>query len=142
MKYAVSPISTTWNDFDRAFRDLTQGFFEPPSLKVEKGFIPRVEVYENEEYYGLSVDLPGFNKEDLKVEVDGDHLTVRGERKKEERVEGSFYTEKVYGAFSRTFQLPKDAGREDVKAEFKNGVLDLRLKREEKTTNRNIEIVS
>ena len=146
MKYAISPVSTTWNDFDRAFRDLTRGFFEPQMprgpLGDSKEFLPQVEVYENEDYYGLSFDLPGFDKADLHVEVEGDHLIVKGERKKEERSEGSFYTEKFYGSFSRSFELPKDASADDIKADFKNGVLTLELKKKEKRNGRVIEILS
>lgn len=146
MKYAVSPVSTTWNDFDRAFRDLTRGFFEPQSLRGslsrERDFMPQVEVYENDDYYGLSFDLPGFEKANLHVEVEGDHLIVKGERKKEERAEGSFYTEKFYGSFTRSFELPKDASAEDIKADFKNGVLTLELKKVAKRNGRVIEIAS
>ena len=146
MKYAISPASTTWNDFDRAFRDLTRGFFEPASYeslsRKTQEFIPLVEVYENDDYYGLSFDLPGFEKENLHVAVEGEYLVVKGERKKSERAGGSFYTEKTYGSFSRSFELPKDASAEDIKADFKNGVLNLELKKEEKRNGRVIEILS
>jgi HSP20 family protein len=142
MKYAIRPVSRTWDDFDRAFKDLTRGFFEPELTRRPGQYIPQVEVFENEDYYGLSFDLPGFEKENLHVEVDGNTLIVKGERKKEERTEGSFYTEKVYGSFTRVFELPKDAGADDIKADFKNGVLTLELKKREKANGRVIEILS
>lgn len=144
MRYAISPISNTWNDFDRAFKELTQGFFDGPTRNSPADFIPRVEVYENEDYYGVSFDLPGFSKEDLQVEIIEDRLEVRGERKKEKREEneGSFYTEKVYGTFSRSIQLPKNASRDEVKADFKNGVLNLEIKKESQTSAKRIEIAS
>lgn len=142
MKYAVSPISSTWNDFDRAFDDLTRGFFTPRRREQEAEFSPRVEVYENEDYYGVSFDLAGFAKEDLKIEVDGDYLVVSGNRRKEERGAGSFYTEKVYGEFQRRLVLPKDAKSDDVAAEFKNGVLELKLPKLAEKKARTIEIMS
>ncbi len=142
MKYAIGPVSRTWDDFDRAFKDITRGFFEQELTRNSGQFVPRVEVFENEDYYGLSFDLPGFEKENLHVEVDGDTLIIKGERKKEERAEGSFYTEKVYGAFTRTFELPKDAAADDIKADFKNGVLTLELRKRERTSGRVIEIAS
>lgn len=142
MKYAIGPTNRTWNDFDQAFRDLTRGFFEPEVTTHSSKFIPKVEVYENDEVYGLSFDLPGFEKENLSAEVDNDALIVKGERKKVERSEGSFYTEKTYGSFLRSFELPKDASPDDIKADFKNGVLTLELKKREKSSGRTIEIAS
>ncbi len=144
MRYAISPISNTWNDFDRAFKELTQGFFDGPTKNQSADFIPRVEVYENQDYYGVSFDLPGFNKEDLQVEIVEDRLLVKGERKKESREEneGSFYTEKTYGTFSRSIQLPKNASRDEVKADFRNGVLNLEIRKETQTSAKRIEIAS
>jgi HSP20 family protein len=144
MRFAVRPISNTWSDFDRAFNELTQGFFEGPVKSGHADFIPPVEVYEDEEYYGVSFDLPGFTVEDLQIDVVEDRLEVKGERKKQSQSEqvGSFFTEKTYGKFHRSLQLPKNASRDDVTADFKDGVLSLKIRKVEQLSSRRIEIAS
>lgn len=142
MRYAISPISRGWTDFDRAFKDLTQDFFTPEVTKKEAEFLPRVEVYENEAYYAFSFDVPGFQREDLKIDIDGDRLIVSGVRKKEFQEEStqSFYTEKTYGTFTRTLKLPEDVSHEEVEAELKSGVLNLKVKKLAQKAKRTVEI--
>jgi len=142
MRYTAVPVSNTWQDFDRAFKDLTRGFFEPEASPEQSDFSPRVEVYDNGDYYGLSVDLPGFDEEALDIEVDAENLVLSGERKKVERSEatGSFYTEKVYGKFKRVIRLPKNAVGGKVEAIFENGVLELKIHKSAQSMPKKIQI--
>ncbi|MCR9206381.1 MAG: Hsp20/alpha crystallin family protein [Halobacteriovoraceae bacterium] len=142
MRYAVNPISTRWTDLDRTFDHLTRSFFGDSPNKSENENLPRVEVYENEDYYALSFDVPGFLKEDLKIDLEEDRLIVTGERRqvRNEDNSHSFYSEKSYGTFTRTITLPRDVAHEEIEAELKNGVLNLKVKKEPSKLKRTVEI--
>ena len=90
---------------------------------------PEIEVFEREGQFVVRADLPGLKKDDVRVEVTDNALILEGERRKEqeERREGFYRTERSYGRFSRAIPLPEGVDTEDVKADFKNGVLEVRL---------------
>lgn len=142
MRIVASPISTRWTDLDRTFDHLTRSFFGDSLSEKPNENLPRVELYENEDYYSFSFDVPGFQKEDLQIDLDGDRLIVSGERRQErsEDESRSFYTEKSYGTFTRTLTLPKDVANESIEAELKNGVLNLKVKKEPSKLKRSVEI--
>ena len=101
-------------------------------LRREAGFVPgewspRIDVVERDGQFLVRADLPGMSKEDVKVDVVEDMLTIQGERKhctKEER-EGYFYNECNYGSFYRTVPLPAGADTSRATAQFQNGVLEV-----------------
>jgi HSP20 family protein len=86
---------------------------------------PSVDIYETENELVLKADLPDINEKDLDVRVENNMLTIRGERKFEQKVKEENYLriERSYGAFSRSFSLPNTVNTEAIKAEYKNGVL-------------------
>jgi len=91
---------------------------------------------EDEKAYYIEVDLPGVKKEDIKVDIKDNTLTISGERKfKDEVKEDDYYKiETSIGKFSRTFTLPEDADVENIDAKSENGVLDIvipKVKKEE-----------
>ena len=90
---------------------------------------PQVEVFERNEKFIVRVDLPGLKKEDVKIEVTHDELTIEGERKleKEEKKEGLYSTERTYGKFFRRIELPEYVKAENAVAAFKNGVLEIEM---------------
>jgi HSP20 family protein len=91
-------------------------------------------VIEKPEAYLVKVDVPGLKAEDIDVNLTGDLLTLRGERKQEEKKEGHHYQvfERRYGAFERAFTFPTSVDPDHVEAEIKDGVLTVRvMKREE-----------
>jgi len=94
---------------------------------------PAVEVRESADAYVLSFELPGTEKEDVSVEVDDNVLTVKGEKKAAEVLEGErrHHVERVYGSFTRAFTLPKDVEGDAVKANFRNGVLTVEVPKAE-----------
>ncbi len=88
---------------------------------------PRVDVVEREGQILIRADLPGLSKEDVKVEVGDDMITVEGERKhqKKEEREGYYYSECSYGSFYRAIPLPDGSEASKATAEFHNGVLEV-----------------
>ena len=90
---------------------------------------PQLEVFERNEKFIVRVDLPGLKKEDVKIEVTHDELTIEGERKleKEEKEEGVYRTERTYGRFFRRIEIPEYVKAEQAVATFKNGVLEIEM---------------
>ena len=90
---------------------------------------PQIEVFERNEKFIVRVDLPGLKKEDVKIEVTHDELTIEGERKleKEEKEEGVYRTERRYGRFFRRLEIPEYVKAENAVAVFKNGVLEIEM---------------
>jgi HSP20 family protein len=90
---------------------------------------PPVDIYETENELVIKADLPEINEKELDVRVENNTLTIRGERKFEQREKEGGYlrSERVYGSFSRSFSLPNTVNTEAIKADYKNGVLTLEL---------------
>jgi HSP20 family protein len=90
----------------------------------------------------IHAELPGMKKEDLDVRVENNVLTLRGkkERKEEAKEEGYFRAERAYGSFSRSFSLPSTVEVSKIAAEYKDGVLTLRLPKAEEAKPRQIEV--
>ena len=108
------------------------------------GWVPAVQVTENRDEILLSAELPGMTPSDVELFVEGNVLTLRGE-KKEERTEDDegrrvHLWERSYGTFTRAFTLPREVDPEKIRAEFVHGVLLLHLPKTEKAKGRKIEI--
>ena len=91
------------------------------------GWSPLIEVSERENEMVVCAELPGLRPEDVKVEVTEDALVIEGERKQErqDNQEGRWHSERHYGRFHRTIPLPEGAKADDVRADFKNGELQV-----------------
>lgn len=105
---------------------------------------PPVDIYETDTALVMKAELPGFTKDDIQIELKENALVIRGERKREDEVkEGSFHrTERVYGAFQRSFLLPTTVDQGKVQATYKDGVLELRLPKVEQAQPKRISIGS
>ncbi len=103
---------------------------------------PLVDIVEDEKEYLIKAELPEVKREDVKVSVEEGVLTVSGERKFEKEEKGKKYhrIERAYGRYARSFTLPDDADPSKVTAEFKDGVLRVRLPKSEKAKPKSIEI--
>lgn len=103
---------------------------------------PPVDIYETEDALVLQAELPGFSKEDVSVELKDNTLMLRGERKRSHEVKDEHYqrTERVYGAFQRSFLLPTTVDQNKVVASYKDGVLELRLPKAEVAKPKRIAI--
>lgn len=127
------------NDFvPTSFNNLVDRFFNE-SLSRSGGsaayaFVPKVDVIENENAYEIQVAVPGMNKEDFKIDLKDNYLTISGERKfvkeKNEKHFSSFETQ--YGSFSRSFALPENVDAGKIQAKYDNGILELVVPKDEK----------
>ncbi|GIV44716.1 MAG: heat-shock protein Hsp20 [Bacteroidia bacterium] len=119
MSNDLRPFQTFW------MKPLDKWFEEFLQMPVVNSFSPKVDIAETKDAFELSVQLPGVNKEDIKVELDGNLLTISGERKfnKEESDKTWRKVESFYGAFSRSFTLPENVDKENIKANSKDGIL-------------------
>lgn len=112
---------------------------------VEGGLMtwaPHIDVTQHKDEILIRADLPGVEKDDVKVSVTGDAVTIRGERHRaqDEERDGVYRSERSYGAFYRTIALPPGTTTDQVKASFKNGVLEIRVPAAPGATGRPVEI--
>lgn len=112
-------------------------------LLARGSWMPPVDIYSqgNQELV-IKAEMPGLNREDIDLTVENDTLTIRGEKKLEKDIkEERFHrVERSYGSFSRTFSLPKTVDGTKVSAEYKNGVLVVRLPLREESKPRQIKV--
>jgi HSP20 family protein len=103
---------------------------------------PLVDIAEDEKEYLVKVELPEVQKDDVKVTVENGTLSISGERKSEKEEKGRklHRIERYYGRFERSFSIPDDAEADNVKAEFKDGVLRVHLAKSEKARPKQIEV--
>lgn len=118
----------------------------PPSGKEEAltvaEWAPLVDIVEHDTEYLIKAELPGVKKDDVKVTVQDDVLTITGERTFEKEEKGRKYhrVERAYGRFARSFTLPEDADGNKVAAEFNDGVLKVHLPKAERAKTKSIEV--
>jgi HSP20 family protein len=103
---------------------------------------PLVDITEDEKEYVVKAEIPEMKKEDIKINVHDDVLTVSGERKYEKEEKGKKYhrVERAYGSFMRSFTLPEDADGSKINAEYKDGMLKLHLPKSEQAKKKTIEV--
>ncbi len=119
------------NDFG-----LLEDIFSDPFFRESETKVMKTDIKESEDGFSLIVDLPGYEKEEIKIEVENGYLTIHASKKKEieENEDGKYVRrERYFGECSRSFYVGETLETEDVRAQFKNGVLKLDLpKMEEK----------
>ncbi len=132
----TSPINDLVNEFFG--RDLGQALGHDDLPRST----PRVNIVEREKDFQLSLLAPGFNKEDLKLNVENDMLTISAEKKAEALSENERWTRREFNhsALKRSFRLPEDTNAEQIKAEFTNGVLHVSIPKAEATKPKSREI--
>jgi HSP20 family protein len=117
------------------FSSLVDRFFnESMARSGGSVFTPRVDVIESETSYEVQLAVPGLSKEDFKIEINDNHLTVSGERKiSNDKKDKNFHSiETQYGAFSRSFTLPENVDGTKINAKYNNGILELVIPKDEK----------
>ena len=105
-------------------------------------WMPSVDISETDNAYLIKGEIPGVKKEDVKVTIQDGMLTIQGERKqeKEEKNKKFHRVECSYGSFVRSFRVPDDADESGVKAEFKDGMLNVTLPKSEKAKPKSINV--
>lgn len=131
----------------REFDDLLGRFFGSqndwlPGVSTGR-WVPPLESFLRDGELVVRVDVPGIDPNAIDISVEGDRLTIKGERRntREEDKGGRSYREVVYGTFERTVSLPWDVDADSVKASCKDGVLEVTMKAPEKSGARKIPVV-
>ena len=103
---------------------------------------PPVDIYETENELVVKADLPDLQEKDIDVRVENNTLTIRGERKFDNDVSEDNYlrVERAYGSFMRSFSLPNTVSSENIRAEYRNGVLSLHMAKLEESKPKQIKI--
>lgn len=116
--------------------DLLEEMFRDPFFTGGETKLMRTDIKEKKDKYLVDIDLPGYEKEDIKIEIEDGYLTIHAttDSHKEEKEDGKFVRKERYvGECSRSFYVGEDIKEEDIKASFKNGTLKLEIpKKEEK----------
>ena len=140
-----NPTGGLFNLHNR-FNSLWDDFFAPERRVAGAeglwNWNPAVDVYENENAIVLKAELPGVEKDQIVVDVEGRTLTLKGERSGENEIkEDSYYRrERVYGRFERSFALPAEVDADAIKAEFKDGVLKIEVPKPETSKPKQITV--
>jgi HSP20 family protein len=133
----INPIAYFHQEIDRLFDTF---FSDRPSsgmgrryepLMAKTMLKPTLDLSATDKDYTITVEIPGVDQKDVKLELVNDTLTIRGEKKqeKEEKDKNYYRMERSYGSFRRVLSLPDDADQEGIKAKFKNGVLKVTMRR-------------
>lgn len=138
------PVWNIHREIDRMFEGMFSDFglgrvprlmSNEPSFGALQGTLlkPNVDIKENKKNYEITVEVPGVEERDVKLELANGALTISGEKKheKEEKDEHYHSVERSYGSFKRVLSLPEDVDEDDIEAKFKNGVLSVTLPRKE-----------
>src|SRR4030095_7521321 len=125
---------------NRLFEDATQRRTdsERESELERADWTPPADIYETETDYLIAIDLPGVEREPLTIDVDDDRLMVKGTR--EVSQPRAHRRERPHGKFLRTFGVPSSVDQADIAAEYKNGVLQLRLPKRKEQKAQKVEI--
>jgi HSP20 family protein len=135
-------IASLQNRMNSLFQDFSRSQQGENDLMSTANFVPPVDVYEDEHQVTLKVEVPGIRPEDIDIRVENNTLAVRGERKfeKEEKEENFQRVERRYGSFYRAFTLPSTVDADQVKAEYENGVLRIRLDKKAEAKPKQIKV--
>jgi len=153
VRRGTTPLSayrpgTVEDGFGRLVESMFEDFFAPMALnagrRLDEGTgVPRLDLVETDQAYELQAEMPGVEKEDLKVAIDRQRVTIEGEcRKANERREGEnvVYSERSARKFIRSFTLPSEVDDAAAQAKLENGVLHLTLPKKQGSTVRRIDI--
>jgi HSP20 family protein len=133
-------LATLQNDMSRLMNSVLAGGEDTQ----QRSWVPAVDVWEKEDELVYAFDLPGVPEDKISVELDDGALIVSGERERaEETTEKNFYRfERRFGSFSRTVALPQGVSEDSISADYREGVLELHVKKPEQPKPRRISIGS
>lgn len=136
--------SNPFQELERMRREMDRlftGLMGEGGQRISSGVYPAVNIYEGADTFFVEAELPGIKSEDLDIAVEGNTLTLRGQRKGEEEEGLSYHRrERKLGTFHKAVTLPSDVNSEKVSAQFKNGVLKLVLPKAEHAKPRKITV--
>jgi len=137
-------LATLHDRVDRLFEDSLRGLRGSQRAEALEGtaWAPAVDILEKDNEVVLRADLPGLDPKDVEIQVQNGTLTLRGERKFESDVKEDNFrrVERVHGSFVRSFSLPQSVDPEKVEAEYKNGVLEVKLPKRPEAKPKQIKV--
>jgi HSP20 family protein len=128
-RFPFIPFPRRDDDFAMNVRRLADDFFDPAVGAEPVGLFPAIEISENDDAFLCTAELPGIAPKDVQLTFENGMLNIRGEKKDEHETSDKRYhvLERSYGAFQRSFTFPVSVKSDKISAEFKNGVLIVRL---------------
>ena len=138
----LSPIQRSLDDLARKMNLTTRAPFEP--WLTTAYIFPAINVVKEGNSYVATAEIPGINSEDLEIKVEGDTLSIKGERKPEQLGEGVSYhrKERTSGTFQRSLTLPSKVEANEVKARYADGVLTITLPIEKSAQPKQISVTT
>lgn len=132
-------MSRWGDDFENLFGRFLKGF---DGIDDVRRFAPAIDITEHDDKFEVLAELPGVGMKDIDITVNGNTLTISGEKKetKEKKEDKYSYTERYYGSFRRDLTLPDNINVDDIKAEINSGVLKVSLPKSEKATPKKIDV--
>lgn len=136
-------LNTLQHSINRLFDDNLRFLRAPDAALAQGGAFP-VDIKDTPEAVVVIAELPGFNKEDIKVNFNDNMLSIKGERNREEKEESENYlrVERSYGSFSRSFSVDVPVKQDEIKARYQDGVLEITLPKQDEAAKKefNVEI--
>ncbi|ACI21448.1 MULTISPECIES: Hsp20/alpha crystallin family protein [Thermodesulfovibrio] len=138
----LKEIEEIRKEMDRLFEEFLSPVRRRRAVTTEGVISPNVDIFERGREVVIQVELPGVNKDEVDLTITDDRLIIKGEIKKPEGISEDDYilNERSYGPFSRTVNLPTDVDKSSVKANIKNGLLEIVVLRKEESKPREIKI--
>ncbi len=130
------PFEAFQREMNRLFEDFWRDPWIPSRLGGEAEFWPRMDVEETDGEVRVTAELPGLEEKDFELTLEGDRLTIRGEKRAEREDRRRGWQECSYGSFERTLVLPCEVEAEKASAEYEQGVLRVRLPKTETARER------
>ncbi len=118
------------DEIQRRFEDFWPARFSAARFPFESTeWVPAIDMYEKDDTYVVKAELPGMKEEDVDVQIIGDRIAIKGEKRSEEEIkeENYFRSERSYGSFLRSIDLPPDANRDKIEATYEDGVLEVSI---------------
>lgn len=138
LSVAFDRFANLREEFDRVFDTSFGSVFRP--LGSLNRWNPAVDVYQSKDQYTVHAELPGLKKEEIELSLNGDTLTISGERKQETKSEEGSRTERFFGKFQRSVILPVPVNAEKVNATYKDGILTVVLPKAEEAKPKQIPV--
>ncbi len=144
MKVEPSRAVSPFDEMERWFEDVFRRPAWWPRLRMPEAeeMMPAVDIFTEGDSVVVKAELPGIKKEDLDVSVTDEMITISGEKKREEKVEKKDYyrIERSHGSFSRSFRVPAGVDTGKAKAQFKDGILEIRMPKLEGAREKKISV--
>ncbi|MFH1639804.1 MAG: Hsp20/alpha crystallin family protein [Chloroflexota bacterium] len=142
----IRDVERVFDEMEQTFEDVFGRPFYPVAwgrLPAVRAWSPTLEVFELEDEYVMKAELPGMKRDDIDVSISENTLTIKGERKASEEVQNASYflCERCYGSFERSISFPTSVDASKVKANYENGVLEMKIPKVPEAKPKKVDIM-